>query len=286
MFGADLERGLDAGDFHADFVVVFWDTLVGGQTSGGFFDAVDADEPTGGFGEEENREDEDQLEEEGDGERDTPLQGAVYFTETEVDPVAERVTQTDTDTVDNNVLATVLGRRTFGLPHGHGGTEHSNTHTEDDSTDGELDEVVRGRLEHLTDDGDDGAEKDGLTSTQPVTEERAGEGSDQSTELEGCDDSTFTGRIMSLEGTGRVDRVDFREDMDPTLQGGQGANTSLVVTEEDEGRNNDEKHLSQAERSSLEHHFEVLEEVDRVPKCFQCVLGRGGGMCRCWPFIP
>lgn len=102
------------------------------------------------------------------------MQRAVHFTETEVDPVAECVTQTDTDTVDNNVLATVFGRRAFGLPHGHGGTEHSNTHTKDDSADGELDEAVRGRLEHLTDDGDDGAEKDGLTSTHPVTEERTG----------------------------------------------------------------------------------------------------------------
>lgn len=59
VFGADFERGLDAGDFHADFVVFLGDALVGGETGGGFFDAVDADEPTGGFGEEEDGADED-----------------------------------------------------------------------------------------------------------------------------------------------------------------------------------------------------------------------------------
>ena len=252
--GRDLETGLNAGDLDARVLVVGRDALVGGKGDRGLFDAADADEPPGGLGQPEDGADEDDGEGHGDGQRDAPGQGSGDLAAAEVDPVAEGVSETDADAVDDDMLAAVLGRRALRLPDRHRHRELTDTNTEDHTSDRELLDAVGGGLEELADDGEDGAEEDGLAAAEPVAHRGAGEGAHERPELEGGDDGTLAGAVGGFLAALGVDGIDLGEDLDPTRQGGQGTQAGLIVTIEDEGRGYDEQSLRHAQGLSVQQH--------------------------------
>lgn len=120
-----------------------------------------ANEPPRRLGEEVNRGDQDEREEDGNGDRRTPGNRTLgKLEEAKVNPRFEEVTHADEETVENDMLASVLGTRGLALPYRHSTAELTNTETNDDAADNEVRKRKCGALQHFTDEGADGTSHD------------------------------------------------------------------------------------------------------------------------------
>lgn len=150
------------------------------------------------------------------------------------------------------MLSSVFCRRTFRLPYWYSDTVLTNTHTKYNTADNELHQSVGCHLQDLPNDGEDRTEEYSLPATQSVRDQRARQSPDEGSDLERGNDSTLGGGIVCFERTCRVDRVDLREGLDPALECRQGTDTSLVVSEDNEGRGTYQSYLGPVQGSSRE----------------------------------
>ena len=250
-----FESKLNAADFSGNHGVILGQTTELGEVDTSLLTAALAAEPARRLGNQEDGRHEDDRDEDGEHQGDAPLDGEeVDLVEAQVDPGLEEVTQTDEAAVQDGVGTAVLGSGALGLPDGDGCGELANTPSEDEASNDELCDVEGGALEDLADEGQAGGQEDHLAATEPVAEPGAGEGTHQGTDGEHGDDGALDGLLVGLLSTVGVDSVHLREGGGEVLEREQTANTGLVVTEEDEGRHDDQQQLGDLQLLSTEDH--------------------------------
>jgi hypothetical protein len=266
-----FESELNAADFSGNHGVVLGQTTELGQVDTSLLTAALAAKPARRLGDQEDGRHEDDRNKDGEHQGDAPLDGEeVDLVEAQVDPRLEQVTQADEAAVQDGVGAAVLGSGALGLPDGDCCGELANTPSEDEASNDELCNVERGALEDLADEGQTGGQEDHLAATELVTEPGAGEGTQQGTDGEHGDDGALNGLLVGLLGTGGVDGVHFREGGGEVLEREQTANAGLVVTEEDEGRHDDQQQLGDLQLLSAEDHVERWEDPERIWRVLCC----------------
>jgi hypothetical protein len=268
-----LERQFNAANLSSDCGVVKGKTLERRQAVARLLDTALVDEPTRGLRNHEDSNHGDEGDGCGDGEGNAPLQGqVVLLVEAKVDPGLEQVAQTDKASIEDDVLAAVGRRRTLGLPDRNCRTEDSNTPSENEATDDELRSLECSALQDLADKGQEGTAKDELATTEGVANPRGAEGTKESTDGKGSNltglaltpscflqepstyDGTLDGRLAALLSTVGIDDVDVREVVIPVTEGEQTTDTRLVVSEEDEGRQDDQQQLDHLQGGSRKAH--------------------------------
>jgi hypothetical protein len=90
------------------------------------------------------------------------------MSESEIDPIAERISQTHENTIHDNMLSSVLGGGAFRLPYGDRNTELTNAHTQYDASNGELNHSIGRDLKQLADDAQNSSNKDSFATTNPL----------------------------------------------------------------------------------------------------------------------
>ncbi|KAI3481778.1 hypothetical protein L1887_55625 [Cichorium endivia] len=191
-------------------------------------------EPTGRLGQEDRDkggEDEDELERDGQ----TPRgRAGVEEEAAKVDPVGHGDTTGDHGTLDHDEHASLVGRRTFTLPHGDGGSVHTVTDAENDTEDEELSKAVRGSAANGADGHDDGSDPDVGPSSEQVTKVKHRDGAGKATKLVDTGHETLehSGGRGGAVANGR--RVDLGELGVPRRERVERTQHTLVVTEQQE----------------------------------------------------
>lgn len=171
--------------------------------------------------------------------------------EGKVDPRLEGVSQTNEQSVNHHVAATVLGARRLALPYRRNGTQLANTKAQNDTRDNELSQAKRRGLENDANQGADGGDENDVAAAKLVAGPGAGQGSDHGTNHKSGDDEPLKGGVFALGSARRVDRVDFRESLYPVVLGQQAAQACLVVAKAHVGGQDDERRLQQGESVSI-----------------------------------
>ncbi|KAJ8119046.1 hypothetical protein OPT61_g95 [Boeremia exigua] len=189
-----LESKLNAADFGCDLVVVKVNTLEVSQATPGLLNAALPDQPSGRFRDRENSDHGDNRDDSGDREGNAPLQREVILLEeTKVDPRLEQETESNEQTVEHNVLATVGRRRAFRLPDRNGSTELSDSPAENEAANNELRKLEGGALQDLSNKSAGSANEDSFAATELVAHPGASKRTEKSTQGEGSDNSTLLG---------------------------------------------------------------------------------------------
>lgn len=179
--------------------MVFREVFQGSQAPSSLRHLVGPDQPARRLRQEEDKSGDHERHDEGDRQRQSPAEGRVGDkVEGEVDPVAEGIAETHEYAGRDDVSSTVCRGRTFCLPYWDGHAYLANTNTEDHTPDHKVDDVVGRDLEYLANDGQDGGQKYVSSSPEPVANEQARQGADQSSNLEGCYHGALAGRVQSL----------------------------------------------------------------------------------------
>lgn len=250
-----LESELDATDLGCDKRVILGETAELGQVDASLLSAALAAEPAGGFGDEEDAAHEDEGDEDGEDQGNAPLDGSeIDLEETKVDPGLEQVTQTDEAAVKDGVCTTVLGSRALGLPDGNGGRELTDAPSENETSNDELGDVEGRALEDLADEGEDGGEEDHLAASEVVAEPGAREGTEKSTNGEHRHDGALNGLLVALLSASGGDGVHLWERLGEVVKRQKTTNTGLVVTEQNEGREDDQQQLGDLQLLASERH--------------------------------
>jgi hypothetical protein len=91
-------------------------------------------------------------------------------------------------------------------------------------------------------------------ATKRVTEFRAGEGTEQSANGEHSNHGSLDSLLVSLHLAGGGDSVHLWEGVGEVAKREKATNTRLVVSEQDEGRHDDQQQLGRLKLLSCEHH--------------------------------
>lgn len=250
-----LESELNAANFGSNQRVVLGETAEPGQVGTSLLTTSLAAEPTRRLWNEEDAGHEDDGDEDGEDQGDAPLDRAkVDLEETKVDPGLEQVTQTDEASVQDGVGTAVLCSGALRLPDRDGGGKLTNTPSKDESSNDELGDVERRALEDLADEGQNTSEEDHLAAAELVAEPGAGEGTEKRANGEHSDDGALDGLLVALLCTVGGDGVHFRERLSEVSQREKTTDTRLVVTEQDEGRHDDQQQLGHLQLLAIEDH--------------------------------
>lgn len=259
--GLLLERVLDSLELSLDLNGIQRLGPEGSNDTAGLLGPVLHHEPSWRLGQEIDASNDDHREDNSDGDRWAPGDGAgLELEEAEVDPRLKRVTHADEEAVNDDMTATVAGSRGLTLPDGNDGTELTDAEAHENAADDELCEGEGGRLEDDANERGDTGDEDDISAAELIAGPGAGQGADHGANNEGCDDEALKCGVGALLAAGDVDGVDLRERLGPVLHGDQSTQASLVVSEADEGRHDNEECL---------HHRELVahgaHELDGPP---------------------
>jgi len=149
-----LEGYLNIVEFRGNLRSVFRQTAKSGEGISGVSTAALEHQPARRFWQEKDSRHQDEGEEAGDGDWCTPCDWTgLELVEAKVDPRLEDVSKRDEATVKDDVLTTVLGVGTFGLPCWNGTTEHTDTSSKNEASNDQLWQLERGSLEDFSDEG-------------------------------------------------------------------------------------------------------------------------------------
>lgn len=172
--GSLLERKLNTCQLSLNFDSILVVAAEQGNGAAGLVVASHADEPSGRLGEEVDGCHQNKREGDGNGNRRAPSDGTLgELEETKIDPRLENVTDADEETVEDDVLASVLGAGRLALPHRNGGTELTDAKSDDDTADNEVRQGEGGAFQDLTNESADGAGHDDGTAAVLVAGVRA-----------------------------------------------------------------------------------------------------------------
>ena len=270
-----FESQLNTADFGSNHRVVLGQTPEFGKVDTSLLAAALAAEPARRLGDQEDGRHEDDRNEDGKDQGDAPLdREEVDLVEAQVDPRLEQITQADEAAVQDSVCTAVLGSGALGLPDGDCRGELANAPSENESSNDELGDVECGALEDLADEGKASGQEDHLAATKLVAEPRAGEGTEKRTDGEHGDHGALNGLLVGLLSTSSGDSVHFWEGGGEIPEREQTANTGLVVTEEDEGRHDDQQQLGDLQLLAAEDHGDRWEDPERIWRLLCMLVAR------------
>jgi hypothetical protein len=139
------------------------------------------------------------------------------------------------------VLSAVGSRRALGLPDGNCGAQCTDTESEDEATNNKLCEVEASALQDFSDKGQDSSTEDNFSSSKDIADPSAGKSTEERANGEGSNDCSLDGRFMAFLSTMSINGVNLRKVVVPVAQGQKTSDTRLVVSEKDEGWQDDQQ---------------------------------------------
>jgi len=192
----------DLVDLVVDGLVVGIDTTEASDGGAGLLLTTLTESETGRLGKEEHATAEDEGEQETETDGDSPGSAGVHGVGAVVDHVSGPDTEGDEELVASNDDTADDSGSALRLVHGDSDTESTNTHTGDETANGELSPVgSRGDFDDHANGTEEGGGGDRHSASKSVGELSNSEGADEGTGAEHRDDGTLAGDIEPVGNT-------------------------------------------------------------------------------------
>lgn len=183
--------------------------------------------------------------------------------EPEIDPRGDADAESEEDTIEDYMDTSGLGRRALRLVCWHGSSEHTAASTADESANNQLSQTEGRRHENRADQSNYGAEEDGLSSTELVTDIDTGESTKHVTKREEACHSALHERIMRPLGSSFQTTGPCRGELCvEILLSSQTSQDSESITDGQERREDDEQDLQSVQCLASERHADAVTRVN------------------------